>query len=150
MIKGDFLRTVYYILHVQEPKAKGHLSYRDTFSRIVWCPLKTCFTPSLPPSLPPGCIRKNCAVGSSVIISDSERLSSPEVYQMKADIRMQKCGFFYENPTETGLAIKGLTWGLQNGACADSLADAHAATLRAILRYMSDMKVIMNHIFVIK
>ena len=47
---------------------------------------------------------------------------------MKADIRMQKCGFFYENPTETGLAIKGLTWGLQNGACADSLADAHAAT----------------------
>ena len=76
-----------------------------------------------------GCIRKNCAVGSSVIISDSERLSSPEVYQMKADIRMQKCGFFSENPTETGLAIKGLTWGLQNGACADSLADAHAATL---------------------
>ena len=97
-----------------------------------------------------GCIRKNCAVGSSVIISDSERLSSPEVYQMKADIRMQKCGIFYENPTETGLAIKGLTWGLQNGACADSLADAHAATLRAILRYMSDMKVKMNHIFVIK
>ena len=82
-----------------------------------------------------GCIRKNCTVGSSVIISDSERLSSPEVYQMKADIRMQKCGIFYENPTETGLAIKGLTWGLQNGACADSLADAHAATLRAILRY---------------
>ena len=41
---------------------------------------------------------------------------------------MQKCGIFYENPTETGLAIKGLTWGLQNGACADSLADAHAAT----------------------
>ena len=34
--------------------------------------------------------------------------------------------FCYENPTETGLAIKGLTWGLQNGACADSLADAHA------------------------
>ena len=30
------------------------------------------------------------------------------MYQMKADIRMQKCGFFYENPTETGLAIKGL------------------------------------------
>ena len=78
-----------------------------------------------------GCIRKNCAVGSSVIISDSERLSSPEVYEMKADIRMQKCWIFYENPTETGLAIKGLTWGLQNGACADSLADAHAATLRA-------------------
>ena len=55
--------------------------------------------------------QKDCAVGSSVIISDSERLSSPEVYQMKADIRMQKCGIFYENLTETGLAIKGLTWG---------------------------------------
>ena len=55
---------------------------------------------------------------------------------MKADSRLQKCGFFYEKPTETGLAIKGLTWGLQNGTCADSLADAHAATLRAILRHV--------------
>ena len=31
-IKWDFLRTVYYLFHVKEPKTKGHLSYIGTLS----------------------------------------------------------------------------------------------------------------------
>ena len=44
VIAGHFLRTVSYLPHVQEPVTKGHLSCRDTFSRILRCPLKTSFT----------------------------------------------------------------------------------------------------------
>ena len=44
MIRGHFLRMVSYLPHVKEPVTKGHLSCRDTFSRILRCPLKTGFT----------------------------------------------------------------------------------------------------------
>ena len=44
MIRGHFIRTVSYLPHVKEPVTKGHLSCRDTFSRILRCPLKTGFT----------------------------------------------------------------------------------------------------------
>ena len=44
MIRGHFLRTVSYLLHVKEPVTKGHLSCRDTFSQILRCPLNTGFT----------------------------------------------------------------------------------------------------------
>ena len=44
MIRGHFLEMVSYLPHVKEPVMKGHLSCRDTFSRILRCPLKTGFT----------------------------------------------------------------------------------------------------------
>ena len=44
MIRLYFLRTVSYLPHVKEPVTKGHLSCRETFSRILRCPLKTEFT----------------------------------------------------------------------------------------------------------
>ena len=44
VIRGHFLRTMSYLFHVKEPVTKGHLSYRDTFSGILRCPLKTGFT----------------------------------------------------------------------------------------------------------
>ena len=44
VIRGHFLRMVSYLPHVKEPVTKGHLSCRDTFSRILRCPLKTGFT----------------------------------------------------------------------------------------------------------
>ena len=47
VIRGHFLRTVSYLPHVKEPVTKGHLSCRDTFSRILRCPLKTGFTVQL-------------------------------------------------------------------------------------------------------
>ena len=43
-MRGHFLRTVSNLPHVKEPVMKGHLSCRDTFSRILRCPLKTGFT----------------------------------------------------------------------------------------------------------
>ena len=44
VIRGHFLKTVSYLLHVKEPVMKGHPSCRDTFSLILRCPLKTGFT----------------------------------------------------------------------------------------------------------
>ena len=44
MIRGHVLKMVSYLPHVKEPVMKGHLSCRDTFSRILMCPLKTGFT----------------------------------------------------------------------------------------------------------
>ena len=44
VIRGHFLKTVSYLPHVKEPVMKGYLSCRDTFSRILRCPLKTGFT----------------------------------------------------------------------------------------------------------
>ena len=41
VIRGHFLKTVSYLPHVKEPVTKGHRSCRDTFSRILRCPLKT-------------------------------------------------------------------------------------------------------------
>ena len=72
----------YYLIYLLLMYIRNGWDYR----LMSWC---------LPQTIHTGCIRKNCAVGSSVIISDSERLSSPEVYQMKADIRMQKFEFFF-------------------------------------------------------
>ena len=34
VIRGHFLRMVSYLPHVKEPVTKGHLSCRDTFSRM--------------------------------------------------------------------------------------------------------------------
>ena len=44
MIRGHFLRTVSYLLYVKQPAKNGHLSYGDTYSGILRCPLKIGFT----------------------------------------------------------------------------------------------------------
>ena len=42
--QSTFLGTVYHLPHVKKSAMKGHLSCRDTFSRILRCPLKTVVT----------------------------------------------------------------------------------------------------------
>ena len=68
LIRGHFLRAVSHLFHVKEPV--GYLSYRDTFSWILRCPLKTGIT-VLPLGLSSSLSEESSSVPDEEIVSGS-------------------------------------------------------------------------------